>query len=68
MGTEIATRRAWANLCRVEGLDGDVERLGRVAGALEKGQRRGEGKRLVAQLIAGDEKDRPLLHLSGPWR
>ena len=42
--------------CRVERLDGDVERLGRVAGTLEKGQRRGEGKRLVSQLIAGDEK------------
>ena len=54
--------------CRVERLDRDVERFGRVAGALEESQRRGEGQRLVAQLIAGDEEDRPLVHLSGPWR
>jgi hypothetical protein len=49
----------------IEWLDGEVESRGREAGALEKGERRGQGQRLVAELIAGQQEDRPLFSQRG---
>ena len=60
IGTEMATRRARRDLRRVEALDGDVQRGG---GEPARGgtHRPGDGERLVAQLVAGDEQDGPVI-------
>src|SRR5207247_4566502 len=53
----------------IERLDGDIQDGRAVSPALEKRRRPRDGERLVAELVAGDEKDRPrLFHaLSVPW-
>ena len=54
-------------LLRVELLDGDVQRFGGESGALEEGQRRGHGQRLMPQLIARHEQDSHRLSPGAPW-
>ena len=50
-------KRCVLDLVGVEPVNGDVERVGSEAGAMEKPQRQGDAERLVSQFVAGDEED-----------
>jgi phage FluMu protein gp41 len=48
-------------LSGVELLDRDIERIGSIPRPFEEPERRGQGQRLMAQLIAGDQENGALL-------
>ena len=52
-----AVERRSGRLLRIEGLDGDVQRVGDILRAFQNRERRGEAERLVAELVAGDQQD-----------
>src|SRR5438445_1411051 len=50
-----------AHLLGIERLDGDVQQGRAISPALEERRRPGDGQRLVAELVTGDEEDLPRL-------